>query len=130
MLNILKFSVVAFLVFLVLDAIWLGLVAKKMYQKNIGHLMADKPNFVAAIVFYLFYIIGLTFFVIEPAIAAQSITTALFSGLLFGAITYATYDLTNLATLRNWPIRLTVIDIAWGSLLCMSVSLATYLIFV
>lgn len=130
MLQLLKFSAIAFLVFLVLDAIWLGLIAKKMYKNKIGHLMAAKPNYIAALVFYVFYIIGLTFFVIQPAIASASITTAIFSGLMFGAITYATYDLTNLATLKNWPLSLTLIDIAWGALLCMSVSLVTYLIFV
>lgn len=130
MLDILKFSAVAFFIFLIIDAVWLGLIAKNMYKNKIGHLMANKPNWVAAVVFYLFYIVGLTFFVIQPAISMQSISHAILAGLFFGAITYATYDLTNMATLRDWPLSLTIIDIVWGSALCSLVSLFTYLIFI
>lgn len=130
MLDYLKLWAVAFGIFLVLDAVWLGVVAKKMYSKNIGHLMAEKPKWYAAGVFYLFYIFGLVFFVIEPALSTGSINYAIVAGLLFGAVTYGTYDLTNLATLSKWPLPLTIIDIVWGSVLCTIVSLLTYLIFV
>lgn len=129
MIELLKFSGVALVIFLILDALWLGLIAKNLYQTQIGHLMADKPNFLAAGIFYVFFILALTFFVIEPAIATNNISYAILAGLFFGAITYATYDLTNLATLRDWSVVVTMVDIVWGAFLCMGVSLFTYLIF-
>lgn len=130
MIQLLAIWAVAFGIFLILDGLWLGLIAKKTYQNKIGHLMSEKPNWIAAIVFYILFIFGLGFFVIQPAITTQSISYAILAGLFFGAITYGTYDLTNLATLKRWPFSLTVIDILWGSVLCSLVSLFTYLILV
>jgi uncharacterized membrane protein len=118
----------ALAVFFTIDMIWLALVAKDVYRREIGFMMSNKPNWLAAIVFYLIFIAGIVFFVINPAIEKDSWTYALFVGLFFGFITYATYDLTNLATLKDWPIKITIIDLIWGSCLGGSVSLITYFI--
>ena len=91
--------------------------------------MADKPNFIAALIFYLIFLVGLVYFVINPAIVDQDINKLLISAALFGFITYATYDLTNLATLKEWPIKVTIIDLLWGTSLSVSVSTITYLIY-
>jgi uncharacterized membrane protein len=105
---------------LLLDVIWLGGVARPMYQRGIGHLMAEKPNVVAAILFYLLYAGGLLVFVVLPRTSGDWQMAAAY-GALFGFMAYMTYDLTNLATLRDWPIGLSVLDTAWG---CMATALA------
>jgi len=128
-MDYIKMYIIAFIIFLAIDAIWLGLVAPKFYKAQIGHLMAEKPNLVAALVFYLVFIVGVVYFVINPAIEAQSISKVIVSGLLFGFITYATYDLTNLATLKDWPLLVTGIDLAWGSFLSTTIGVLTYLIY-
>lgn len=109
-------------IFLLIDAIWLGLVAPKLYKANIGHLMADKPNFVAAGVFYLLFVAALLFFVIDPALVKASVWQAVWTGAFLGLVMYATYDLTNLATLKAWPLKITVIDLAWGSFVTAATS--------
>lgn len=123
-----KIFLVAFVVFFAIDIIWLGLVAKNLYKKYLGFIMAPQVNWIAAVIFYIVFIIGLSFFVIEPALTKQSLSYALLAGLFFGFITYATYDLTNLATLKDWPITITIIDLVWGSFLGGAVSTITYLI--
>lgn len=128
MFKIIKMYFTALAVFFTIDMIWLALVAKDVYRREIGFMMSNKPNWLAAIVFYLIFIAGIVFFVINPAIEKDSWTYALFVGLFFGFITYATYDLTNLATLKDWPIKITIIDLIWGSCLGGSVSLITYFI--
>lgn len=128
-MNFLKMYLIAFVVFLLVDFIWLTFVANSFYKKHIGFIMTDSPNFIAAIIFYLIFIVGLVYFVIMPGIDAQSIGKIILGGLLFGLITYATYDLTNLATLKDWPLIVTVVDLAWGSFLSTVISLATYLIY-
>ncbi|MEA5000033.1 MAG: DUF2177 family protein [Candidatus Limiplasma sp.] len=102
-------------IFLVIDMVWLVVIARKLYADRLGYLMAPKTNFLAAFLFYALFIIGLMVFVINPALAAGSWQKALLPGLLFGLVTYATYDLTNLATVKDWPVLITVIDLAWGS---------------
>jgi uncharacterized membrane protein len=104
--------------FLLLDAAWLGLVAPRFYQSQIGYLLRDTPNWYAAGVFYLVYISGLTIFVVTPAIRGQSLWWGVAKGAWFGVVTYATYDLTNLATIRDWPLLVTLVDLAWGATLC------------
>lgn len=128
-MNYLKMYIIAFIIFLAIDAIWLGLVAPKFYKAQIGHLMSEKPNLIAALIFYLLFIVGVVYFVINPAIEAQSITKVLVAGALFGFMTYATYDLTNLATLKDWPITVTIVDLIWGTSLSTLIGLFTYLIY-
>lgn len=128
-MEFLKLYVIAFIVFLGIDAIWLVFVAPKFYKSQIGHLMSDSPNLIAALVFYLIFIVGLVFFVLQPGVRDQSVTYVLLAGFLFGFMTYATYDLTNLATLKDWPILVTVVDLAWGSVLSISISLITYFVY-
>ena len=123
-----KLFIIALPVFFVIDMIWLVLVAKKFYQEQIGFLMKPDINWLAAIIFYLLFIAGLVIFVISPAVEKHSWVHALIFGALFGLITYATYDLTNLATLKDWPILVTVVDLIWGSVLASSISVITYLI--
>jgi uncharacterized membrane protein len=108
--------------------IWLGLVAKNFYQNNIGHLMTTNVNYIAALIFYLLFIVGLVVFVIQPSLETKRLQDVLLRGALFGLITYATYDLTNLATLKDWPLLVTVVDLIWGMVLSTSVATATYLI--
>ncbi len=124
---IIKF-LVGFVVFLGIDAIWLGFIAKNLYSKTIGHLLSSKPNYIAAGIFYVIYIIGVIIFAVNPALKSKSAITALQYGALLGFLAYSTYDLTNLATLKDWPLRVTLIDIVWGTFLTGSVALITYLI--
>jgi uncharacterized membrane protein len=121
-----KLYLIALPVFFAVDMLWLGLVAKGFYRDQIGSLMRSPVNWPAAIVFYLLFILGLVVFVIGPAVEKGSWSQALLLGVLFGLITYATYDLTNLATLREWPVLLTVVDLAWGMVLAGTVSIVTY----
>lgn len=121
-----KLYLIALPVFFAIDMVWLGLVAKGFYRDQIGSLMRAGVNWPAAIVFYLLFILGLVVFVIAPAMDKGSWARAVLYGALFGLITYATYDLTNLATLRDWPVLLTIVDLIWGAVLAAAVSVATY----
>lgn len=124
----LKLYFIALPIFLAIDMVWLGLVAKNFYAKQIGFLMKTNVNWTAALIFYLLFIVGLVIFVISPALDKNSWKQAVLLGSLFGLITYATYDLTNLATVKNWPLIITIVDLIWGTILAASVSLITYLI--
>ena len=119
---------IALPVFLAIDMVWLILVAKNFYAQQIGLLMKTEINWPAAIIFYLLFIVGLVVFVITPALEKNSWSHALIYGALFGLVAYATYDLTNLATMKNWPVLITVVDLAWGVTVAASVSIITYLI--
>ena len=123
-----KLFIIALPVFVAIDMIWLVLVAKNFYQEKIGFLMKPDINWVAAIIFYLLFIAGLAIFVISPAVIKHSWVHALLFGALFGLITYSTYDLTNLATLKDWPLIVTIVDLIWGTVLASSISLITYII--
>lgn len=123
-----KIYLIALPVFFSIDMLWLGLIAKNFYAKHIGFLMKTDINWMAAILFYLLFIVGLVLFVIAPALEKGSWLHALLFGALFGLITYATYDLTNLATLKNWPVFVTVIDMVWGVTLGAMVCVITYFI--
>lgn len=122
----LKLYFIALPVFLGIDALWLGFIAKDLYSKHLGYLMTKTPNWLAAIIFYLLFVVGLVFFVLTPAIDKKSRMFALLAGSLFGLISYATYDLTNLATVKDWPVLITVIDLIWGTFLSASVSLVSF----
>ncbi len=124
----LKLYLIALPVFFAIDMVWLGLVAKNFYRQQIGFLMKPDVNWTAAIIFYLLFIGGLVAFVISPAFLKQSWVHALLYGAFFGLVTYATYDLTNLATVKDWPILVTVVDLIWGTVLAASVSVVTYII--
>lgn len=123
-----KLFFIALPVFFIIDMIWLVLVAKNFYQKQIGFLMRPDVNWIAAIVFYLLFIAGLIIFVIQPALEKNSWIYALLTGAFFGLVTYATYDLTNLATIKNWPLIVTIVDLLWGIVVASAVSVITYLI--
>lgn len=114
--------------FFAVDMVWLGLVAKNLYRDQIGFIMKTEFNWIAAITFYLIFILGLVYFVINPALESKSILEALLRGMFFGFITYATYDLTNLATLENWPLKITIIDLMWGTTLGGLVSTISYFV--
>ena len=124
----LKLYLIALPVFFAIDFLWLALIAKNFYAKQIGFIMKTNFNIPAALIFYLLFIVGLVLFVISPAIEKKSLFTAIVMGGLFGFFTYATYDLTNLATLKDWPLMVSVVDMAWGVILAASVSTITYLI--
>jgi uncharacterized membrane protein len=110
----------------VLDFLWLGFVAKKLYQAEIGTLLLAKPNMVAAVLFYAIYVIGIVLMVTQPAIDKGSLMHALGYGALFGFVAYATYDLTNLATLKGFSSKIVVIDMLWGTVLTATVAGVTY----
>ena len=113
------------LVFFAIDLVWLGVVARGLYRRYLGHLLGD-VNWTAAVIFYLLFIVGIFIFAITPAVNRESATHAVIMGALFGFFTYATYDLTNLATLDGWPLEIVFIDILWGVVLTASVALAGY----
>ena len=115
-------------IFLVIDFIWLTVIAKSLYAQHLGYLMAPKANLVAALIFYLLFVVGLQFFVLNPALLNGNWVSVLLTGMFFGLVTYATYDLTNLATVRDWPILITFIDLAWGSFVSGITALLSYLI--
>ena len=115
-------------VFFAIDLLWLGVLAKGLYNKYLGNFLTDQVNWTAAIIFYLLFIVGIFIFAILPAVDKGSLDNAIVMGALFGFFTYATYDLTNLATLKGWPLPIVLIDIAWGSILTASVSAAGYTI--
>jgi uncharacterized membrane protein len=123
-----KLYFIALPILIIIDMIWLGLVAKNFYRQQIGFLTRPDINWFAAILFYLLFIVGLVLFVIVPSIEKHSWLHAFLFGTLFGFITYATYDLTNLATIKNWPLILTIVDLVWGAVIAASVSVLTYFI--
>lgn len=124
----LKLYLIALPVFFAIDMFWLGIVAKKFYYAQIGALMKPDVNWTAAVIFYLIFIAGLVVFVITPALEKGSWTHALLFGALFGFVCYATYDLTNLAVAKDWPLLITLVDLAWGAVLAASVSVVTFFI--
>ena len=103
------------LVMVVLDMLWLGFIAKPIYQQGIGHLMAERPNVPVAMLFYAVYGVGLLVFAVLPHAADVGWAKTALSAALFGFFAYATYDLSNLATLKGWPVGVSLVDMAWGS---------------
>lgn len=113
--------------FVAVDAVWLGLVASGFYRDQLGHLLAAEVNWLAAGVFYLLFIAGVQLFVVEPGLQRGALGWTLRRAAFFGLVTYATYDLTNLATIRSWPVLVSVVDLVWGAVLCTIVSLVGFL---
>jgi len=126
--NAILLYLVTLSLFFIIDMAWLGLVARNFYRTQLGEMLSPRINWAAAILFYLLFIAGLQLFVVAPALASGGALQALWRGALFGLIAYATYDLTNLATLRGWPLRVTVVDLAWGAVLGGAVSCGSALI--
>ncbi len=119
--------VIMLAVFLALDLVWLGVVARGFYTRHLGRFFADKVKWSAAIVFYGLFVAGMLIFAVEPALDRHSLLRATLFGSLYGLFTYATYDLTNLATLKDWPVAIVVVDMLWGVVLSGTVSLAGYI---
>jgi uncharacterized membrane protein len=122
-----KLYFISLAAFLAIDMLWLGLVAKNFYRKQLGFLMAPSPNWLAAIIFYLLFILGLLVFVVVPGLKDNDLPATLLRAALFGLIAYSTYDLTNLATVKDWPVLVTVVDMIWGTLVSVTVSLVSFL---
>ena len=117
-----KLYFITLFVFLGLDSIWLLFIAKAYYAEKLGYLMAKNPNLIAALAFYLLFVVGMVAFVLTPALKNNSLSQAIMMGALLGLISYSTYDLTNLATVRDWPIIITIIDMIWGTVLSGAVA--------
>ena len=113
-------------IFFVIDLLWLGLVAPRLYDHYIGNYLADKPRWPAALIFYTLYVVGLVYFVIAPALDGGSLGQAALNGALLGGLAYMTYELTNYAVIKDWPLGIVFIDVAWGIVLTSSVAAATY----
>ena len=126
MIYYLKLYFASLAVFFAVDMVWLGLVASSFYKKNLGYLMAPTINWYAAIIFYLLFILGILVFVILPGVKENSLQTTIIRAALFGLITYATYDLTNLATVKDWPLTVTLVDLVWGMALSTIVSISGF----
>ena len=122
-----KLYAVALTSFLVIDLLWLGVIARSFYRSELGHLMRGDVNWAAAVAFYVVFVLGIVVLVVWPAMERESLAQALLLGALFGLVTYAAYDLTNLATLEGFPLRLVVVDMIWGMALCAGISGITYL---
>ncbi len=117
-----KLYFVTLAAFLAIDAVWLALVARTFYRRYLDWLMAANPNWIAALAFYLLFVVGVLVFVVIPGVEDGSLRTTLLKGALFGLIAYGTYDLTNQATVKNWPLTITAVDMAWGTVLSVAVS--------
>lgn len=109
-----------------LDAIWLGLIAKNLYATELKGLMTNNVKWGAAALFYLVFLAGLIYFVVAPTLKSGSMNHLVLAGAFFGLVTYATYDLTNYATLKGFPLKIVIIDLLWGSFLSMAVSVIAY----
>lgn len=115
-------------VFLGIDSVWLGIVAPAFYRRHLGDMLLDQPNFVAAGLFYLIYIAGIVYFAIAPALQNGGWVQAAIAGAVLGFVAYATYDLTNWATLKNWSVTIVIADLAWGTVLTSASATAGYLL--
>lgn len=129
MMNFLKMYGLGLVVCFALDLVWLGVVAKNLYQKNIGHLMRPDIQWVPGVLFYLLYVAALVVFVIQPAVEKQSLSRAIGMGAFFGLAAYAAFDLTCLALFKDFPVSIALIDLAWGMALTAIVCATVYKVF-
>lgn len=127
-MDIIKLYGLATVIFLGIDMVWLTVVAKNFYAQQLGYLMSPTPNLMAALLFYLINIVGIVVLVLNPALKENNLNKLLFTAALYGLCTYATYDLTNLATIKNWPIIITIVDLVWGTTLTTAVAYLTFII--
>ena len=128
LLQITKLYLLTVPVFFAIDLLWLGVIARGFYRDNLAHLLSPTVNWSAAVLFYLLFIAGILYFATMPALAEGSVRRALINGALFGFFTYMTYDLTNLATLPDWPLKVVVVDMLWGTVLCAAVAVSAFYI--
>jgi len=119
---------VALVVLAIVDGIWLGVVSREFYKARLGHMLLDQPIWSVAILFYLIHAAGIAVFAVPPALSAGTWSSALLYGGLFGFCVYAAYDITNLATLRGWPMAVSAVDLAWGAVATAVTTLVTYLV--
>ena len=124
----LKLYFATLVAFFAIDMVWLGLVARTFYRNYLDFLLTPNTNWIAAVLFYLLFSLGVMVFVVVPGLQDNSLKATLLRAALFGLITYATYDLTNLATVKNWPVLITVVDMAWGTVLSVAVSFVGFLV--
>ncbi|MEG1461732.1 DUF2177 family protein [Anaerorhabdus sp.] len=127
MTNVLKNIGITLLIFIVIDGIWLFLM-RNFYSKQLGELMTTNVKWLSALIFYVLFVIALYYFVINPALISGDIKVLVISAVLFGLVTYGTYDLTNYATLNNWPLTITIIDLCWGLFVSTAVALISFFI--
>lgn len=118
-----------FLIFILIDLIWLGIISRNLYKGQIGHLMTDNIKWAAVIIFYLIFVGGVLTFAVMPGGSEKNLAKTIILGGIFGFIAYATYDLTNLATLKDWPTKIVFIDMAWGTILSSLTSLGSYYLY-
>ena len=126
LIKILLLYAFSLVVFLIIDLVWLGIISKNFYRTQLGQLMSPKVNWLAAIIFYMLFIVGILVFAVLPGIEAGSLARTALLAALFGLVCYATYDLSNLATLKNWPLAVTVVDLLWGTSVSTMVGIIAY----
>ena len=129
MLKYLSAYIATIIFMFIVDLIWLSQLAQPLYQAGIGHLMAAQPKLGFAALFYLVFVFGLLWFALRPNIAAKGVKSTFIAGAVFGFFVYASYDLTNLALLKDWPLKLSLIDMTWGTLLSGSCAAVAKFIF-
>jgi uncharacterized membrane protein len=122
-----KLYLTTLVAFFAIDMVWLGLVARGLYRKQLGFLLSPNVNWIAAVAFYLLFVAGILVFVVLPGLEDHSLKTTILRAAFFGLVTYATYDLTNLATVKDWPLLITIVDMAWGIVLSIAVSCVGFL---
>ena len=128
MIFYLKLYALTLPVFFLIDMLWLGIVARGFYRRNLANILSPDVHWPAAFIFYFIYVAGIIFFAVRPAVSEGSLGNAALLGALFGFFTYATYDLTNMATIKKWPVVIVVVDMAWGVCLCTLVALSSFTI--
>jgi uncharacterized membrane protein len=126
MAELIKIYILTAILFFAIDILWLGVIAKNFYHKHLGRFFRERVDWTAATIFYLLYILGIIIFAVLPGIKSNSLGHTVLLGVLYGLFTYATYDLTNLATLKDWPKTIVVVDIIWGMMLCGLVSAGVF----
>lgn len=124
-----KLYFITLFVFLGLDSIWLLFIAKSYYAEKLGYLMAKNPNLIAALIFYLLFVVSMVVLVLTPALKNNSLSQAIMLGAFLGLVSYSTYDLTNLATIRDWPLIITIIDMILGTVLSGAVAGISYTLY-
>ena len=115
-------------IFFAIDMLWLGVIARNFYREKLGFIFTGEVNWAAAVIFYLIYIVGIMYFSILPGIDGGNWKMVLLNGAILGFLCYATYDLTNMATIKQWPLIVVLVDIAWGTVLTGSVAVLSYLV--